>query len=71
MKEKTSLLATLKEKELQVDSLRRHLNQAKEDLHQKESELEAMMRRGQIEDKEKGLIDCLTKVRETLLCFKK
>ena len=36
--------------------MRRHLNQAKEDLHQKESELEAMMRRGQIEDKEKGLI---------------
>lgn len=56
LKEKTSLLATLKEKELQVDSMRRHLNQAKEDLHQKESELEAMMRRGQIEDKEKGLI---------------
>ena len=36
LKEKTSLLATLKERELQVDSLRRHLNQAKEDLHQKE-----------------------------------
>ena len=63
LKEKTSLLATLKEKELQVDSLRRHLNQAKEDLHQKESELEAMMRRGQIEDKEKGLIERKEKTR--------
>ena len=31
MKEKTSLLATLKEKELQMDSMRRNLNQAKED----------------------------------------
>ena len=46
LKEKTSLLATLKEKELQVDSMRRHLNQAKEDLRQKEQELESSMRRG-------------------------
>ena len=33
LKEKTSILSTLKEKELQADSLRRQLNQAKEDLH--------------------------------------
>ena len=46
MKEKTSLLATLKEKELQMDSMRRNLNQAKEDLHQKEQELESSNRRG-------------------------
>ena len=56
LKEKTSLLSTLKEKELQLDSLRRHLNQAKEDLNQKEQELEAQLRRGLIEDKEKGMI---------------
>ena len=33
LKEKTGILATLKERELQVDSLKRQLNQAKEDLH--------------------------------------
>lgn len=32
-KEKTSYLATLKERELMIDSMRRQLNQAKEDLH--------------------------------------
>ena len=32
-KEKTSFLATLKERELMLDSMRRQLNQAKEDLH--------------------------------------
>ena len=63
LKEKTSMLATLKEKELQVDSLRRHLNQAKEDLHQKEQELESSSRRGQIEDKERGMIQRKEKTR--------
>ena len=32
-KEKTTLLITLKEKDLQIDSQRRQLNQAKEDLY--------------------------------------
>jgi len=63
IKEKTSLLATLKEKELQVDSLRRHLNQAKEDLHQKEQELESASRRGYVEEKEKGMIQRKEKTR--------
>ena len=57
------MLATLKEKELQVDSLKRHLNQAKEDLHQKEQELESSNRRGQIEDKERGMIQRKEKTR--------
>lgn len=62
-KEKTSYLATLKERELMLDSMRRQLNQTKEDLHQKELELEAQMRRGQIEDKERGMIDRKEKTR--------
>lgn len=62
-KEKTSYLATLKERELMLDSMRRQLNQNKEDLHQKELELEAQMRRGQIEDKERGMIDRKEKTR--------
>ena len=57
------MLATLKEKELQVDSLKRHLNQAKEDLHQKEQELESSNRRDQIEDKERGMIQRKEKTR--------
>ena len=62
-KEKTSYLATLKERELMIDSMRRQLNQAKEDLHQKELELEAQNRRGQIEDKERGMIERKEKTR--------
>lgn len=62
-KEKTSHLATLKERELMIDSMRRQLNQAKEDLHQKELELEAQMRRGQVEDKERGMIERKEKTR--------
>lgn len=46
-----------------IDSMRRQLNQAKEDLHQKELELEAQMRRGQIEDKERGMIERKEKTR--------
>jgi hypothetical protein len=41
LKDKTSLLGTLKEKELIIDSLRRQLSQLKEDLHQRETELDA------------------------------
>ena len=46
-----------------INSMRRQLNQAKEDLNAKELELEAQMRRGQIEDKERGMIDRKEKTR--------
>jgi len=40
IKDKTSLLSTLKEKELMIDSLRRQYSQVKEDLSERETELD-------------------------------
>lgn len=55
--EKTSLLTVMKEKEIMIDSIRRQLAQTKEDLHLKEQELDAYMRRAVSEDKDKSLIE--------------
>jgi hypothetical protein len=63
LSEKTSLLTVLKEKEIQIDSLGRQLCQTKEDLHLKEQELDAYMRRAVAEDKDKSLIDRKEKTR--------
>lgn len=57
LKDKTSLLGTLKEKELLIDSLRRQLSQIKEDLHQRETELDAQSRRVTAEDKHMELLE--------------
>jgi hypothetical protein len=57
LKDKTSLLSTLKEKELMIDSLRRQVSQIKEDLHQRETELDAQARRVTTEDKHMQLLD--------------
>lgn len=56
-KEKTSLLITLKEKDLQIDSMRRQLNQLKEDLHQRELEYDAVQRRLTADDKQRSVLD--------------
>lgn len=40
-----------------IDSIRRQLSQTKEDLHLKEQELDAYMRRAVSEDKDKSLIE--------------
>ena len=40
-----------------IDSTRRQLAQTKEDLHLKEQELDAYVRRAVAEDKDKGLIE--------------
>ena len=61
--EKTSLLTVLKEKEIMIDSIRRQLSQTKEDLHLKEQELDAYMRRAVAEDKDKSLIERKEKTR--------
>jgi chromosome segregation ATPase len=53
----------LKEKEIMIDSLRRQLSQTKEDLHLKEQELDAYMRRAVSEDKDKSLIERKEKTR--------
>jgi chromosome segregation ATPase len=53
----------LKEKEIMIDSIRRQLSQTKEDLHLKEQELDAYMRRAVSEDKDKSLIERKEKTR--------
>lgn len=63
LSEKTSLLTVLKEKEIMIDSIRRQLSQTKEDLHLKEQELDAYVRRAVSEDKDKSLIDRKEKTR--------
>lgn len=63
LSEKTSLLTVMKEKEIMIDSIRRQLSQTKEDLHLKEQELDAHLRRAVSEDKDKSLIDRKEKTR--------
>lgn len=63
LSEKTSLLTVLKEKEIMIDSIRRQLSQTKEDLHLKEQELDAYVRRAVAEDKDKSLIERKEKTR--------
>ena len=63
LSEKTSLLTVLKEKEIMIDSTRRQLAQTKEDLHLKEQELDAYMRRAVSEDKDRSLIERKEKTR--------
>ena len=55
--DKTSLLSLLKEKEILLDSMKRQLNDLREDLHQRECELEKVMRRQGEEDRERGVIE--------------
>lgn len=43
--EKTGMLSLLKEKEILIDSFKRQLNEIREDLHQREDELEKAQRR--------------------------
>lgn len=63
LSEKTSLLTVMKEKEIMIDSIRRQLAQTKEDLHLKEQELDAHLRRAVSEDKDKSLIERKEKTR--------
>ena len=63
LSEKTSLLTVLKEKEIMIDSIRRQLAQTKEDLHLKDQELDAYMRRAVSEDKDKSLLERKDKTR--------
>ena len=63
LSEKTSLLTVLKEKEIMIDSIGRQLSQTKEDLHLKEQELDAYVRRAVAEDKDKSLIERKEKTR--------
>lgn len=63
LSEKTSLLTVMKEKEIMIDSIRRQLAQTKEDLHLKEQELDAYMRRATSEDKDKSYIERKEKTR--------
>jgi len=63
LSEKTSFLTMLKEKEIMIDSTRRQLAQTKEDLHLKEQELDAYMRRAVSEDKDQSLIERKEKMR--------
>lgn len=53
----------MKEKEIMIDSIRRQLSQTKEDLHLKEQELDAHLRRAVSEDKDKSLIERKEKTR--------
>jgi hypothetical protein len=53
----------MKEKEIMIDSIRRQLAQTKEDLHLKEQELDAHLRRAVSEDKDKSLIERKEKTR--------
>jgi polyhydroxyalkanoate synthesis regulator phasin len=55
--DKTSLLALNKEKDVIIDSQKRQLNELREELHQREDELEKGMRRQIDEDREKGVME--------------
>ena len=57
LKDKTSLLGTLKEKELIIDSLRRQLSQLKDDLSERETELDQKSKRESTQDKHMELLD--------------
>jgi predicted nuclease with TOPRIM domain len=51
------LLITLKEKDLQLDSMRRQINQLKEDCHQQELEYDTVQRRLNSDDKQRSILD--------------
>ena len=53
--EKTSLLSLMKEKEILIDSFKRQLNEMREELHQREDELENSVRRQIEDDRDKGV----------------
>ncbi len=55
--EKTSLMNLLKEKEILVDSMKRQLNELREDLHQKEVEIDNGMRRWVEDERDKGIFE--------------
>jgi hypothetical protein len=43
--EKTGILGVLKEKEIMLDSMKRQLNELREDLHEKEQEIDSLFNR--------------------------
>jgi hypothetical protein len=43
--EKASIMGILKEKEIMLDSMKRQLNELREELHQKEQEIESLFNR--------------------------
>lgn len=63
LKEKTSQHSLLKEKELHLETLRRQLNESRDELALKDSELQDCVRRISDEEKEKQLRDRQDKTR--------
>jgi hypothetical protein len=57
LKEKTSLFVQIKERDLQIDSQRRQLNQLKEDLCQLQLENDALQRRLIADDRQRSALD--------------
>jgi hypothetical protein len=51
------MLSILKEKEILIDSMKRQLTELREELHQREDDLEKAMRRSMEEDREKGILE--------------
>eukprot|EP00347_Sterkiella_histriomuscorum_P013840 403363164 len=57
MADKTSTLSILKEKEIMLDTFKRQVNELREELHQRELDLEQHFRRQVDEDKDKGIME--------------
>ncbi|CDW73834.1 UNKNOWN [Stylonychia lemnae] len=55
--EKTSLLGLMKEKEIQMDSMNRQMNELREELHQRELDLDMYLRRQTDEERDKGIME--------------
>ena len=53
--EKTSLLSLLKEKEILLDSMKRQLNESREDLHQRDQQSDSVNRRQVEDDRDKSV----------------
>ena len=55
--EKNSILSILKEKEIMLDSMKRQLNEVKEELHNREQELDLTLRRNSEDDRDRGTME--------------
>lgn len=55
--DKTSMLTLLKEKDILLDSLKRQVSEMREELHQREEELEKYIRRQSEDEREKGQME--------------
>ncbi len=53
--EKASIMGILKEKEIMLDSMKRQLNELREELHQKEQEIESLFNRQTQDYKDQGV----------------